>query len=66
MLNHLYNNPKVDTLQNEIMLFAGHLDSSSEGEDLEQGTCLELPYWVVKALSGRDLAVVDTELPRCV
>jgi hypothetical protein len=50
-----------------ILLFffaTGHLDPSSETKDMEQGTSLELPYWIVKTLSNREVNVVEVEPPK--
>lgn len=47
-----------------ICWFAGHLDPSSETKDMEQGTVLELPYWIVKTLSNREVNVVEVEHPK--
>lgn len=46
------------------MNFSGHLDPSSETKDMEQGTSLELPYWIVKTLSNREVNVLEVEPPK--
>jgi GINS complex subunit 3 len=41
----------------------GHLDPSSIDEDLQQGTKVELPFWLAKALASKNMVAV--ELPKC-
>lgn len=43
---------------------AGKLDSSSEGKDLTAGAELELPLWLIQAVSIGRQAVIRPSLPK--
>ena len=52
------------SLNKDLLFFtiSGVLDPSAESTALEEGTVLELPYWLVSALINEDS--VDIELPK--
>ncbi|XP_046662610.1 DNA replication complex GINS protein PSF3 [Homalodisca vitripennis] len=62
--NILASQERVPCKFTKKVLNMGHLDPSSETKDMEQGTVLELPYWIVKTLSNREVNVVEVEPPK--
>ncbi|XP_068722499.1 DNA replication complex GINS protein PSF3-like [Montipora capricornis] len=49
----------------EVQIYnLGFLDPSSEGNDLQSGTKLELPFWLAKELCNRRRKIVSVEIPR--
>ena len=42
----------------------GYLDPGSDSEHIPQGTKLELPFWLAKALFSRKKQVLSIELPK--
>lgn len=42
----------------------GYLDPSSDQNDLAEGTKLELPYWLARALCSRKRRIVSIDLPK--
>ncbi|XP_054277349.1 DNA replication complex GINS protein PSF3-like [Macrosteles quadrilineatus] len=62
--NILASQERVPCKFTKKILNMGHLDPSSETKDMEQGTSLELPYWIVKTLSNREVNVLEVEPPK--
>uniref|UniRef100_A0A1B6C2G2 DNA replication complex GINS protein PSF3 n=2 Tax=Clastoptera arizonana TaxID=38151 RepID=A0A1B6C2G2_9HEMI len=46
------------------VMFMGHLDSSSDENDIKPGTKLELPYWMVRSLTDPVVDVIEVESPK--
>ncbi len=44
--------------------FVGYLDPSSEGDDLQVGMKMELPYWMARSLCSRKRHIVSVEMPK--
>lgn len=42
----------------------GFLDHGSDSEHIEQGTKMELPYWLAKEIAVRQGRIVSVELPK--
>nr|CAD7198294.1 unnamed protein product [Timema douglasi]CAD7574902.1 unnamed protein product [Timema californicum] len=42
----------------------GFLDPSSESEDIEEGTSIELPYWLARSLCSQRRQIVTVEIPK--
>ena len=49
----------------EVQIYnLGFLDPSSEGNDLQSGTKLEMPFWLAKELCNRRRKIISVEIPR--
>lgn len=42
----------------------GFIDQTSDEDDIQEGTKLELPLWLAAALRGRRRAIVNVDLPK--
>ena len=49
----------------EVQIYnLGFLDPSSEGNDLQSGARLELPFWLAKELCNRRRKIVSVDIPK--
>lgn len=46
------------------ILFSGFLDVTTKGRDLQEGTKLELPFWLAHPLHERARPIISIDLPK--
>ena len=51
------------TFTKYCFFFTGYIDASSGNDDIEVGTKLELPCWMVKMMKSRDKTFLNIQIP---
>ena len=48
----------------QYLFSAGYLDPGADSEHLAEGTKMELPFWMARALTSRKQATISIDLPK--